>query len=162
MLLPSQFWVPQGSPPWCGGVERALMSTTADMAVALHYANGKGTVVEIDVGRIQTGGDVSFLSMVRARPPFVTAPLAPAAIYSSFFSFRLSMGYYLIHHAAAVSGGEGDHVPPIHLPRVARRPPPGADQGRRTHHLPPQGPIPTLSDLLSPADHLSNRFIADK
>jgi hypothetical protein len=68
MLLPSQFWVQQGNPPWCGGVERALMSTTADMAVAFHYANGKGTVVEIDVGRIQTGGDVSFLSMVRVRP----------------------------------------------------------------------------------------------
>jgi hypothetical protein len=65
MLLPSEFWVPQGDPAWCGGVERALMSTTADMAVAFHYANGKGTVVEIDVGRIQTGGDISFLSMVR-------------------------------------------------------------------------------------------------
>ncbi len=68
MLLPSQFWVQQGNPPWCGGVERALMSTTADMAVAFHYANGKGTVVEIDVGRIQTGGDVSFLSMVCVNP----------------------------------------------------------------------------------------------
>jgi hypothetical protein len=66
MLLPSEFWVPQGDPAWCGGVERALMSTTADMDVALHYANGKGTVVEIDIGRIQTGGDVSFLSMVSA------------------------------------------------------------------------------------------------
>ena len=70
MLLPSQFWVQQGNPPWCGGVERALMSTTADMAVAFHYANGKGTVVEIDVGRIQTGGDVSFLSMVCVNPIF--------------------------------------------------------------------------------------------
>ncbi len=47
MLLPHEFWVPHGSPPWRGGVERALMSTTADKAVALHYTNGKGTVVEI-------------------------------------------------------------------------------------------------------------------
>ena len=37
--------------------------------MALHYANGKGTVVEIDVGRIQIGGDVSFLSMVRTPLP---------------------------------------------------------------------------------------------
>jgi hypothetical protein len=44
------------------------MSTTADKAVALHYANGKGTVVEINVGRIQIGGDVSFLSMVLVVP----------------------------------------------------------------------------------------------
>jgi hypothetical protein len=65
MLLPTPFWVPHSRPPWKGGVERALMSTTADKSVALHYANGKGTIVEIDVGRIQIGGDVSFLSMVR-------------------------------------------------------------------------------------------------
>jgi hypothetical protein len=64
MLLPSQFWVPHGTPEWRGGVERAFMSTTADKSVALFYANGKGTVVEISVGRIQIGGDVSFLSMV--------------------------------------------------------------------------------------------------
>ena len=69
MLLPYEFWVPHGNPPWRGGVERALMSTTADKSVALHYANGKGTVVEIDVGRIQIGGEVAFLSMVPALPP---------------------------------------------------------------------------------------------
>ena len=74
MLLPSQFWVPHGDPLWKGGVERALMSTTADKAVALHYANGKGTIVEIDVGRIQIGGDVSFLSMVR---PLLRHPWHP-------------------------------------------------------------------------------------
>ncbi len=64
MKLPAQFWVPHGNPAWRGGVERAFMSTTADKAVALFYANGRGTVVEISVGRIQIGGDVSFLSMV--------------------------------------------------------------------------------------------------
>jgi hypothetical protein len=45
------------------------MSTTADKTVALHYANGKGTVVEIDVGRIQIGGVVAFLTMVHPLPP---------------------------------------------------------------------------------------------
>ncbi len=64
MLLPPQFWVPHGTPAWRGGVERAFMSTTADKRVAVFYANGRGTVVEIHVGRIQIGGDVSFLSMV--------------------------------------------------------------------------------------------------
>ena len=68
MLLPSQFWVPYGSPAWRGGVERAFMSTTADKSVAMFYANGRGTVVEISVGRIQIGGDVSFLSMVSDPP----------------------------------------------------------------------------------------------
>ncbi len=69
MLLPAQFWVAHGEPAWRGGVERAFMSTTADKSVALFYANGKGTVVEISVGRIQIGGDVSFLSMVPLTPP---------------------------------------------------------------------------------------------
>jgi hypothetical protein len=64
MLLPSQFWVQHDTPAWRGGVERAFMSTTADKGVAVFYANGRGTVVEISVGRIQIGGDISFLSMV--------------------------------------------------------------------------------------------------
>jgi hypothetical protein len=68
MLLPQEFWVPHSNPPWKGGVERALMSTTADKNVALFYANGKGTVVEISVGRIHIGCDVSFLSMVHLSP----------------------------------------------------------------------------------------------
>jgi hypothetical protein len=44
--------------------------------VAVFYASGRGTVVEIHVGRIQIGGDVSFLSMVRPSglPPALPAP----------------------------------------------------------------------------------------
>jgi hypothetical protein len=68
MLLPSQFWVPHDTPAWRGGVERAFMSTTADKSVALFYAKGRGTVVEIRVGRIQIGGDITFLSMVHPLP----------------------------------------------------------------------------------------------
>jgi hypothetical protein len=64
MVLPQQFWIAHGTPPWRGGVERAFMSTTAEMSVAIFYAKGRGTVAEIGVGRIQIGGDVSFLSMV--------------------------------------------------------------------------------------------------
>jgi hypothetical protein len=64
MLLPSQFWVSHGTPEWRGGVERAFMSTTVDKDVALFYGSNGGTVIEISIGRIQIGGDVSFLSMV--------------------------------------------------------------------------------------------------
>ena len=81
MLLPRQFWVAHGRPAWRGGVERAFMSTTTDKDVALFYANGRGTVVEIRVGRIQTGGDVSWLSMVPHPPPASRAhPAARASL----------------------------------------------------------------------------------
>ena len=66
MLLPSQFWVEHGTPAWKGGVEKAIMSTTSDKDVAVEYANGKGMVVEIGIGRIQIGGDVGWISMVVA------------------------------------------------------------------------------------------------
>ena len=64
MLLPRQFWVEHGTPAWKGGVEKAIMSTTSDKEIALFYSGGKGMVVEIGVGRIQIGGDVSWCSMV--------------------------------------------------------------------------------------------------
>jgi hypothetical protein len=66
MLLPREFWVAHGEPAWRGGVEKAFMSTTTDKDVAMYYAGGRGTVVEISVGRVQNGGVVSWLSMVRA------------------------------------------------------------------------------------------------
>ena len=68
MHLPRDFWVQHGDPKWRGGVERAFMSTTRDKDVAMFYAGGRGTVVEISVGRIQNGGDVSWVSMVTFAP----------------------------------------------------------------------------------------------
>ena len=76
MLLPQQFWVEHGTPAWKGGVERAIMSTTSDREVALFYSGGKGMVVEISVGRIQVGGDVGWISMVREFPSSITSVLA--------------------------------------------------------------------------------------
>jgi hypothetical protein len=64
------------------------MSTTADKAVALHYANGRGTVVEIDVGRIQIGGDVSILSMVRTTSP----ALLPLPLHGQHHPAPLALG----------------------------------------------------------------------
>ena len=66
MLLPSSFWVDHGEPSWRGGVERAIMSTTTDKDIALFYSGGKGTLVEIQVGRIQMGGDMGWISMASA------------------------------------------------------------------------------------------------
>jgi hypothetical protein len=65
MHLPPQFWVAQGDPPWKGGVERAIMSTTTDKDVAVFYSSGRGIVAEISVGRIQMGADMGWISMVR-------------------------------------------------------------------------------------------------
>jgi hypothetical protein len=65
MVLPLEFWAAHGQPPWKGGVERAIMSTTTDKDVAIGYTGGKGVVVEIGIGRIQIGGDVGWASMVR-------------------------------------------------------------------------------------------------
>ena len=52
----------------------------------------------------------------------------------------------------AVPGGEGGHVSALHVPRVRRRRAVGAaSQGRRGHHLPPQGrppPAPPLPKTL--------------
>ena len=64
MLLPQSFWLPHGDPAWRGGVERAVMSTTLDKAVALFYAGGRGTLIEIRVCRAQMGGSISLLSQV--------------------------------------------------------------------------------------------------
>jgi hypothetical protein len=86
MLLPAQFWVPHGNPAWRGGVERAFMSTTADKSVALFYANGRGTVIEITVGRIQIGGDVSFLSMVCIPPSHTHTRLSLALLNQAITS----------------------------------------------------------------------------
>ena len=72
MLLPQQFWVPEGDPAWRGGVEKAFISTSADRSVAMSYANGKGIVVEISVGRTQMGGDISPFSMVNMSKEYVS------------------------------------------------------------------------------------------
>ena len=156
MLLPAQFWVPHGDPAWRGGVERAFMSTTADKWVALFYANGRGTVVEISVGRIQIGGDVSFLSMVRptnpgmpSRPhrvPRASSAQPPAEARAAERAGRGGGGL----RVAAVPCGEGDHLPALHLPGGRRRPPRGADPGGRGRLLPPQGPAPSRPHKLLP------------
>jgi hypothetical protein len=75
--VPQQFVVPHGNPAWCGGVERAFMTTTFDKDVALDYVNGRCTVAEIGVGRIHIGADITFLSMVRVTYSFPRPSLSP-------------------------------------------------------------------------------------
>ena len=108
MLLPQQFWTAQGTPAWKGGVERALMSTTSDKAVALFYANGRGTVVEISVGRAHMGGDVSFISMVTPPTP---PPLQHWASADS--EICVTVGRRAV---CAVLLREGEHPTAFHLP----------------------------------------------
>jgi hypothetical protein len=108
----------------------------ADKGVALVYANGRGTVVEISVGRIQIGGDVSFLSMVRLpsadRPQLIWrfhasfdslvahSPLFAPSVPRTDFSSAAS----LFCPPSAPSGGVGLQ----HRPCSA--PPPGCCRGR--------------------------------
>ena len=108
MLLPQQFWTAQGTPAWKGGVERALMSTTSDKAVAMFYANGRGTVVEISVGRAHMGGDVSFISMVTPPTP---PPLQHWASADS--EICVTVGRRAV---CAVLLREGEHPTAFHLP----------------------------------------------
>jgi NLR family CARD domain-containing protein 3 len=89
MLLPRQFWVPHGSPAWRGGVERAFMSTTTDKDVAMFYTGGRGTVVEISVGRIQNGGDVSWISMVLATASIKLFSTCTASSRNAYVQARL-------------------------------------------------------------------------
>ena len=64
-LLPPQLWVEHrdsDGPKWKGGVESAVISATLDRAVAIK--GGRGGVAEINVGRVQFGGCLGWISMV--------------------------------------------------------------------------------------------------
>ena len=62
-LLPDTFW--SKTEGFRGGVERGLMSATADRAVAMQYSGAdkhRGTVFEILVGRIDIGAELRGVS----------------------------------------------------------------------------------------------------
>ena len=149
MRLPKEFWMASGTPPWRGGVERAFMSTTADKSVALFYANGKGTVVEISVGRVQIGGDVSFLSMVAFQTHLTFRSIGfVCALHIALFAARTSSAVTLVHMAVSVR--KGDHVPAFHCARVQRRAPRGTHRQGRGGHLSPSGSSTLASSYRPP------------
>ena len=63
MALPDAFWTPNEHGVR-GGIEGAFMSTTTDRTVAMQYAagGGKGIVFEIQMGMVDRGANISWLS----------------------------------------------------------------------------------------------------
>ena len=59
-----------------GGVEYGFMSTTVDRAQALHYAQGKAsTVLEMEMGLVDRGADLSWLSQYAHEREILFPPL---------------------------------------------------------------------------------------
>ena len=66
--LPEEFWQ-SNDYGVCGGCEYAFMSTTLDKHVAFSYAGSKvATILEIRMGMVDRGADVSWLSQYPVRP----------------------------------------------------------------------------------------------
>jgi hypothetical protein len=62
-----------------GGVELGLMSTTTDRATAIAYsgaAAGRGTVFEIQAGRVDVGASIQFLSQYPGEKEYLMPPLS--------------------------------------------------------------------------------------
>ena len=77
-ILPQRFWEPNAQGV-CGGVERAFLSATYDRSVAVHYASqtGKpGIVFEIQMGMIDRGCELSWISQYPHEAEVVIAPLS--------------------------------------------------------------------------------------
>ena len=74
--LPAEFWKKN---EWnvAGGVEFAFMSTTLDKSVALHYAaaGGAGLCFEIQMGMVDRGADLSWLSQYPHESEILFAPM---------------------------------------------------------------------------------------
>ena len=72
--LPESFFVPD-SMGVCGGVEFGFSSTTTDRAQAVVYAEGKAsTLLELEMGMVDRGADVSWLSQCAPPPPRLWPP----------------------------------------------------------------------------------------
>jgi len=78
MILPEKFWKPDKY--GCrGGVEYGFMSTTTQRDVALMYSGKEGqlrTIFEMDVGQIDRGANIQWLSQYPAEKEFLVPPLS--------------------------------------------------------------------------------------
>ena len=81
-LLPEQFWKGDESGV-CGGIEFGFQSTTRERAQAVHYAKGGGwakegdamTIMEMQMGMIDRGADLSWLSQYPHEKEVLLPPL---------------------------------------------------------------------------------------
>mmetsp|Transcript_32511 Transcript_32511/g.75742 ORF Transcript_32511/g.75742 Transcript_32511/m.75742 type:complete len:1094 (-) Transcript_32511:948-4229(-) len=79
LVLPPNFWSPD-SHGCCGGVELGLMSTTTKREVATHYSMSKegmlATIIEVEVGQIDRGASLTFLSQYPGEEEVLLPPLS--------------------------------------------------------------------------------------
>jgi hypothetical protein len=80
MILPENFWhKSKDKDQFRGAVENGLMSTTSNQQVAIQYSGvdkKRGTVFEIDAGRIDIGADLSWLSQYPDESEYLFPPLS--------------------------------------------------------------------------------------
>eukprot|EP01042_Synura_sphagnicola_P004989 gene4989-6355_t len=78
MLLPEKFWKPDAF--GCrGGVEYGFMSTTTERDIAIMYSGREGqlqTIFEMEVGQIDRGANISWLSQYPLEKEFLVPPLS--------------------------------------------------------------------------------------
>lgn len=75
-VLPDEFWTPNGFNV-CGGVEFAFTSTTTHRDVAMQYASSGqvGMVFEVQMGMVDRGAELEWLSQYPAEKEICFAPL---------------------------------------------------------------------------------------
>ena len=79
MILPEQFWIAEKTNGFRGAVELGLMSTTTDREVAVQYSGRdkkRGTIFEIEAGRIDIGADLKRLSQYPGESEYLFPPLS--------------------------------------------------------------------------------------
>jgi hypothetical protein len=101
MALPPEFWKPNEHGVK-GGIEGAFMSMTTDKKVAMQYAasGGRGIVFEIQMGMIDRGADISWLSQVMPRAR-TARTLTPASGRPGSHSIAMSVA-----HTVPARGGD--------------------------------------------------------
>ena len=83
-LLPPEFWTPSKH-NICGGVEFAFMSTTTNRQVSMQYASSGSvsTIFEINMGMVDRGADLSWVSQYPHEEEICFAPLTGLEVTST-------------------------------------------------------------------------------